>query len=349
MWYMGERHGIHVVDFYKLVHEQLQLKYSIQENPTDINDAKTLQSFLRTLKYAKNHDVPKNIIGNFAVESAIDVLKLRNGRVRIFKETGKRQGKRFEEDLVDLVESVVGAVYKELYNNIPNFDIEIGDRHGNIDFEDKFLPSIQHLLQDLQVQTQKKVQNTDNTFSKLYYNASVQGKIDVKAAEVMLEIDPNNEFHRIASILNQSNISAKSYRSNYWDKEIKEILPSKHTTLSLSDSSSTNTYRAIHGVLSDLNYDTPTIISAYKAGLYKLNETQDHMYHIRFIYELAGNGIKYKGASYGNVRFLIYNDPASDDIFVKPVSQMIKEELEAVLSEKENWYKQIVYSKSNFS
>lgn len=90
-----------------------------------------------------------------------------------------------------------------------------------------------------------------------------------------------------------------------------------------------NPYRAIYGTLKDLGYSHSTAQSAFYAGKNMIKKgNQDvinHMYHLKYIYELTGAGTVVFGDTYNNVRFLVYNDPSTDNIYVQSAADILAE------------------------
>ena len=58
------------------------------------------------------------------------------------------------------------------------------------------------------------------------------------------------------------------------------------------------------------------------------NITATHFSHLRFIYELRGSGLLDNNNLVIPVKFLIYNDPSSDAIYVKSTASIILEALD---------------------
>lgn len=90
-------------------------------------------------------------------------------------------------------------------------------------------------------------------------------------------------------------------------------------------------YRAFSGPLLDLGYDIRTTNSAIFAGQNVVDRKENvaqHFFHLRYIYELTGSGIIYTDGGYlGEVKYLIYNDPATDNIYVKSAAEILEEVL----------------------
>ena len=53
-----------------------------------------------------------------------------------------------------------------------------------------------------------------------------------------------------------------------------------------------------------------------------------HFTHLRFIYELRGEGLLDKNGDSAIAKYIIYNDPNSDAIFVRDTASIIIEEME---------------------
>ena len=78
----------------------------------------------------------------------------------------------------------------------------------------------------------------------------------------------------------------------------------------------------------------------------------DHLLHLRFAYELAGEGlVDEQGNEISGADFFIYNDPTSNNIFVRSTKQMIKEYLDEQTYQRKQdpLGSKIVISKSAFA
>lgn len=105
-----------------------------------------------------------------------------------------------------------------------------------------------------------------------------------------------------------------------------EAIKETHPNIKLGNS---NPYRAVYGSLTSLGYSHSTSTSAYSAAKNltkkKVQNTINHIYHLRYLYELTGAGTKNLNGLVKESRFLIYNDPTSDNIYVKSTAQILLE------------------------
>ena len=100
----------------------------------------------------------------------------------------------------------------------------------------------------------------------------------------------------------------------------------------------TNLYKPITGVISEVYSSVATQRRIFFRGMQILqgtkkppsateNEVMIHFTHMRFMYELRGTGII---DSYGNksvAKYIIYNDPTHDVIYVRDTASIILEEM----------------------
>lgn len=319
MYYNGNN-KYRVSTFMKEVHNLINLKYG-QVRQRDIQEANKLQKFFRDIKIAAQND--NGIIENEAIRMIIESLKLPNGEKlkNLFKGTGSKGGFRFERELTAIIEAVFSNLTED---EIDIGKINVGGQTANIDLKDYNDKMTQKILKEVGTQTQKKVENEDKKGKKQYYLSDVDGKIDVKGYHINIKVNPNNELLEIYEILKDATFTAKNYNSMTWDEKAKQYVEMKgHKTLTLGK---TNLYRSIVGTLSSLGFEGRTAESALWAGLNKIkdgdNDVANHFYHLRYIYELTGAGLSYNGESFGEARFLIYNDP-SGELYVKASSEIL--------------------------
>ena len=260
----------------------------------------------------------------------------------------KRGGSRFERELASIYEAVWNEVGEE------KFDIDqvlIGSSRGNISFSgiDNLADEI---VESFGSKTYRVIQDeVNNTKLKQYYMPEVDGKIDVKGYSIRIKGNANSEMLKIYNLLKDATFSAKNYDSMTFDQKTKEFVTvAGHQTLTLGRS---NIFRALYGTLSDLGYKERTILKAIFAGFNSIKKGNEdvaqHFYHLRYIYELMGTGIVYDGNSYGNVKFIIYNDPHGG-IYVRSTLDIIQDLMNELFegTGKFKWDSQISLSKTSF-
>ena len=153
------------------------------------------------------------------------------------------------------------------------------------------------------------------------------GKIDINGENITANYGYNFpvSLQRLAVLMKDATISAKNYTSRKGasgdTKSLAEIgIHLGNTVL----------YKAITGVLSELNYDYGTQMSILYQGLNRIKKQSDgttaqHFSHMRFMYELRGSGLVTDQGVMLPVKYLIYNDPHSDNIFVRDTASIILE------------------------
>ena len=324
MYYNGNK-NYKVSSFMNEVHSIMALKYEkvIQE---DIQQAQKLQRFFREIKEAAQND--NGVIENEAIQIILDSIKLPNGEKlkNIFKGTGRTGGFRFERELTAIIEAV--------YSNLTDEDIDlgqinIGSQKVDVNIQNLEEQMTQKILKAIGTKTQKKIEEQNKKAKKKFYLNSVDGKIDVKGYNINIKMNANQELIEIYNLLKDATFSAKNYNSMTQDEKAKQYVEMQgHKSITLGK---TNLYRSIVGTLNSLGYDQKTAESALQAGLNRIkdgdNNIANHFYHLRYIYELTGSGLTYNGESFGEVRFLIYNDP-SGELYVKAASEILIDVLE---------------------
>ena len=140
--------------------------------------------------------------------------------------------------------------------------------------------------------------------------------------------------------LSFASFTDKSYRSVGWDKNLQKEINLGDRTIHLGNS---HPYRAILGSMSALGFSKTDSQYIYYAGKNIVNgndndpppESVDyvkqHIYHLRYMYELTGAGILYRdfsGTVNNGAKFLVYNDPNSVEILCVSTAQIVMQLLE---------------------
>ena len=100
----------------------------------------------------------------------------------------------------------------------------------------------------------------------------------------------------------------------------------------------TNLYKAVTGVVSEVYPFTNIQRSIFFRGLQILKGTKRppsatpeevtrHFVHMRFNYELRGTGLLDKYGNSSVAKYIIYNDPSNDIIYVRDTASIILEEM----------------------
>lgn len=333
-----------------IVHNAMKTKYLTKQQISDSSSqALQLQHFFQDLK-----TVAQGGTSNFFDEEILDTILYNiqmNGTImgsgfkakNLFSSRG---GSRFEKELTSIYEAVWNSIGED------EFDVDkvlIGSQLGNIDFTGVNNLS-KEIVKTFGMKTYRVIEDkAKGTKLKQYYLPEVDGKIDVMGYSINIKANANPKMVAIYNLLKDCTFSAKNYDSMTWDEKAKDFVESQgHSALTLGKS---NIFRAIYGTLSDLEFEDRVIRSAIFAGYNCISKGQSdvatHFYHMRYMYELMGGGIKYNGVSFGAVKYLIYNDPHGN-IYVKSTASILSDLLEEAMKIDKKWDSTISISKSKF-
>lgn len=196
--------------------------------------------------------------------------------------------------------------------------------------------NLENLVDDKNVEDLlKKLADKENKRASTQIR-NATGKVDVSGKAITLNYSKTlpDKVERLMELMKDATFSAKSYSSNAWDsakqKDWSEI------GLHLGN---TNLYKAVTGALSELQMGYKQQTSFFFRGVNTIlhnshgygNITAQHFAHLRFIYELRGSGLLDENGLVMPVKYLIYNDPSSDAIYVKDTASIILEALDSAI------------------
>lgn len=332
MYYNGGYDNKHVSEFLGIVHRRMNAKYSKKNEQLKAN-AQTLEKFLRELKLAANQGNSSEFFHNEILDAILQGIKshLRgNTKVEtLFRKRGNSylQGKRFEDDLTNVVLTIMEQVAADP-KTVSRKEINIGTRTGSPlnDLHETIDDMGNEIVEGVGEELLERMRKNDTNALKEFYSKNVQGKIDVRGYEIEVNAQATPKMLEIYELLKDATFSAKSYSSMTWDQALKEMVSTSRKAITLGHS---HFYRAFSGPLLDLGYDIRTTNSAIFAGENMVGRKENvaqHFFHLRYIYELTGSGIIYTDGGYlGEVKYLIYNDPASDEIYVKSAAEILED------------------------
>lgn len=159
------------------------------------------------------------------------------------------------------------------------------------------------------------------------------GKIDVSGQRISLEYTKPISFkvERLMMLMKDATVSAKNYSTKSWSLTDKKDLADMRLHLG-----NTNIYKAVTGALSEVQMGHKQQQSFFYRGMNTMLHnshgygefTKEHFNHLRFIYELRGSGLLNEQGLILPVKYMIYNDPSSDAIFVRDTASIILEALD---------------------
>ena len=310
--------------YLKEIHEKMYREFvnsiKVQE---EIEKANALQTFFQNLK--DDFSKPSNLrssINNQIISSILSQNPQLNPSL-FFHHYGRKGGFTFEKEVARVIQAVTNEVAQSPVVKVQ--DLIIGQTTSSVQglLEKHLLePLTQDILKQVGTKTQKYIQDDLGQGSKQLYLAEVDGKIDVKGYDLNINITESTELTKIYELLKDATFTAKNYSSlnKYGEKILNDFI---HL-------GKTNPYRALHSTLSYLGFDHQYVndflsrsFNAIKMGTKNSQEIISHLYHLQYSYELSGAGIDYKGQNLGIAKYIIYNDPKSDKIYVKSTREII--------------------------
>lgn len=333
MEYNGKK-GMHTTVFLNEAHARMYQKYKLNSDSGDKKQAKELQDFFQNLKIAADNinNLPDGVDKSLYSQLLEEINKqlvadnLSTGTKNLFKRTGisQVQGMYFERELTAVIQAI--ALKASGGIQLPAELIHTGTQTGTTTLSDEIIQAINEGIEKGLNEEQAFKQATLH-IDPLAFEKRVAIKTDVQGVQVDISAEVlGTNLGRIQELLSQATFSAKSYASKGWNKQteamedIQDIYPNIH--LGKSDP-----FRAVYGALTSLGYSQSTATSGYSAAsnlTKKGNQNViNHIYHLRYMYELTGAGTKSLTGNVKEARFLIYNDPSTNNIYVKSTAEIL--------------------------
>ena len=198
--------------------------------------------------------------------------------------------------------------------------------------------SMKDLTEDIKRKIVDSVQETaDKLGAKYKAKDLLKGrsqKIDNRGLNIDLEVGINldtNKLNRLAYYLKDATFTDKQY--SRWGHEGLRSLTGVQLHLG-----NTMLYKAITGVISEVYKSTNTQREIFFRGLAILNDKDEnhsatpaevnvHFAHMRFNYELRGTALLDANGNSMIAKYIIYNDPNGDTLYVRDTASLIVEEM----------------------
>lgn len=312
------------------VHAKMIAKYNMKKAARrDIATAKRMEYYLRIFKALGNqHDDRIQPVFQNALEAeaftqiseqvgqalGIKNYSLFRNQHQWYLNSGERWGADdvFEAELTQLLNIALEE------SSVETADIKdagaslVGNIPGNI--SKRYLELLKQRGQSIVNATSKPSQLIDVPQFRA-------GKSDVKGYSASFDISANvrPEWQEFITLFKGVSCTLKNYSS----KSSTEVIHLGKTTIE----------KAILGELSELSYSPKKAlhiydhtIDSYLSANRAVNkqEVGGHIQHLRFAYELAGGGLyDAEGNRLDQADFFIYNDPSSNNIWVRSTKEMI--------------------------
>lgn len=316
------------------VHDEMKSRYidSSRINQ-EIQEAKILSEFLREIKIRSYNRKSKSQTATDLKEDIYDLIldniTLPKGRTisNLFQRTGKKQGVYFEDDLAAVIASIVNLANPQSKKSTYK-TFSLGAATGVTAFEEIVEEIVENETQTIVDEVNTQIEQAPNKF--------VMGKIDTYVKGKIIQINGSIQFPKgLLEALSNATFTDKSYKSSSWKNGKQIDLGTRIIKLGSSDP-----YRALIGSMSSLGFNKRDIEYIYYGGRNiimgndstpppeKAEDVKQHIYHLRYLYELTGAGIIYKNYNkdfFSGAKFLVYNDPTSMDITVLSTSAIIRD------------------------
>lgn len=259
-----------------------------------------------------------------------------------FRGMGENQGIYFEREMANITAAALNLGGANTTGN----SLMMGDETVNVGgMSAKALGNIMSqvskgTLKSIEAQTQKWAQQAAKA-SNRYVTVGVSGKIDVSGlnAEFTLTATGNPTLDHIIQLLSKATFTAKSYASvttQYVDI-LKQVFTQESTRHELH-LGSTNENRIFLDMLMKFGHLPYAVaVSFYYRTLNSRSKVvREELSRLRWIYELTGYGQTYTNITQDlqrrlnlesgmGAKYLIYNDPASGNIYVRSTAELINQ------------------------
>ena len=332
-------------DIYRDMHIKMKNQYINNHNvQKEIDNAKFLEAFLFKVKNVNaQHPIEALININYLelVERATQAMPNAKSTTNIFRRAHK-QNQKLLDGADDIFEQELSAIIKTFENMSLEMPISNGNNYKTLLTGQSSANIVNNIVETTLKESQKAIIANINKSKNELYTGPVfrSGKIDIQGAyaEINIEAQVKSEFQFFAKLLKDATISAKNYSSQYWSQEEQQKIDKNIISLHLGAS---DVFKAFVGGMSSLGYPTDVIIKAFFAGYTNYTKGNKdigyHIYHMRFLYELRGAGLYDKeGNNLKEVKYLIWNDPSSDNIKVFSTAGIIRSLLSKEITSGEN-------------
>ena len=306
-----------IKEYYEEAHAKLWAMRQSSEVLREVENAKKLEEFFSGLKKAI---LSGGDINDPIYQTIIDEMFATDyGKKTFMKKSGRVGGFKFEQEIAKIIAAVTNLAGDGATKKIKSNDLVVGNVTGRTQYMENVADDLTDKFSE---ELGKEVKNEIDKRSKrnIAKQASVQAKTDIKGFDIGIEVEDQG-IGAIYNLLKDATFSAKNYGTQGWDKTLKMTKEKTHDI----HLGSSDWYRSISGALhylmedSQEKIDSEIFAAVTKEGELRKNinrDTREHLYHLKTLYEITGAGIVYStGESHGIAKYLIYNDPSTDNIF----------------------------------
>lgn len=212
------------------------------------------------------------------------------------------------------------------------------------------------LADDYAKRTMKRVADVFRGNANLNQQLVIQNralKVDNQGVTITYNTSASPELIEIASLLSQAKFTAKNYTSRSWQDGL--LVPRSKYESEIGFGA-TNLFKALFSSIKYLGLGDREAARAVFGGLNAIGSgsprgafAQEVFSHLRLMYEISGTGqfLEIDGQRVDMVaRFLIYNDPTGQDIYVVSTGQLIYEAITQQQYNRNNLFGEVRLSKN---
>lgn len=339
----------------KAVHDSMIAKYNLDKTAAaDIARAKTMTKYLRAFKAIGNREGTGNtpIQTSFEAEAMAEVAKMVGQTLGINayslfrnphfwyannKQNGDRTAKNlwgaddvFEAELMTFLNVALDKATSGSFNG--ESAKLMGDLPGNIS---------QEFMQSLSPYFERKTNSSTNASELITKPQFRAGKVDVTSFNGTISAEIQPMWQEFISAFAGARFTVKNYSGNSQNEVIH--LGNTDITKSLLGS--------LEDVLGGGQYKEAIHIFYHSLAYAEKGNSiiGQHILHLRFAYELAGGGLRDANNNrIDSADFFIYNDPTSDNIYVRSTKAMIADAMKYMRNVRDPLRSNIVILKSSF-
>lgn len=302
------------------VHTRMIRKYRLnQEVANDVARAKTMENYLRAFKQAGNFkqkssslqaSLEKQMMQDIAAEVGrrlnIDRYSLFRNKHFWYSDSSQQRWGADDVFEAELQRFLNVAIERASDGAIKGDAALIGNLPANISKE---------LMQELSIHGQDLVDASFMPSEIITGPKFRSGKVDVTSFTASVTADIQPMWHEFINAFSGAKFTVKNYASD--------------TKTEIIHLGNTDIKKSLLSTLGELVNTQKEAVHIYYHSLYYADNLHDaligrHILHLRFAYELAGNGLRdAENNRLDAADFFIYNDPVSDNIYVRSTKAMI--------------------------
>lgn len=331
-----------IYDEMRRVHDQMDAKYKMRRSAaTDIRKAQKMEMYLRAFKAAgnKNNDKIHPVIKGLDAQAMSDIADqvgaaLGIGKYSLFRMQHKwyldSQSRWGADDVFEAeLQQFLNIAVEQATQGQATGDAQIlGSLPGNI---------AKGFLREISKNGQKMVQGKQANFVNTPTFRS--GKVDVASfnGNFSFDADMSPFWKDFLNTFKGARFTVKNYGS------------SKYEAIHLGN---TDITKSLLGSLSDIGNTQKQATHIFYHSLAHAGEAgvSEHLLHLRFAYELAGGGLQdAAGNKIDSADFFIYNDPTSNNIYVRSTKEMIANAMDYMGAVQDPLHSHIIILKNSFN